>query len=167
MASSNLLSSELAKRKSEVCGTGINHKLSTYDDTEGAIVMQKSCKSQSELKMVLYQSSQQLDQINPPRIESCRTLALDNIFHHEVEENSKMGTHMSNPSSLVTSLSSSSEDSQDKTNLPILFGMPSTAASRLLATIPTSNVNFWELPAHLRPPLSFPQIPVFAAWTDA
>ncbi|XP_061338947.1 AP2-like ethylene-responsive transcription factor ANT [Gastrolobium bilobum] len=168
MASNDLLSSELARRNREMGGgngnEASNHKPSTiYDDTQEAILMQKSCKSQSELKMVLYQSSQQ--------IESCRTdqsfsMALDNIFHQEVEELSKIGSNMSNPSSLATSLSSSREESPDKTSLPMLFGMPSTT-SKLLATLPTSNVDSWEPLAHLRPALSLPQMPVFAAWTDS
>ena len=126
--------------------------------------MQKRCRSQSEWKMVQYPSSQQLDQ-NPQRIECSRTeslsTALDNMFHHQVEESSNMGTHLSNPSSLVTSLSSSREESPDKTSLPMLFGMPSTV-SKLLA-----DVDSLDLSSNLRPSLSIPQMPIFAAWTDA
>nr|KYP53134.1 AP2-like ethylene-responsive transcription factor ANT [Cajanus cajan] len=86
----------------------------------------------------------------------------------EVEESSKVRTHVSNPSSLATSLSSSREGSPDRTSLPMLSGMPSTA-SKLLATNPNSNlnVNSWDPSPHLRPALSLPQMPVFAAWTDA
>ncbi|TKY70684.1 AP2 ethylene-responsive transcription factor ANT [Spatholobus suberectus] len=168
MASSNLLSSEQAKRSREMDdGTRneaiVNRKPSTCDHTKENILMQKSCK------MVLYPSSQQVDQ-NPPRIESCRTqpfsMALDNIFHQEVEELSNMGTHLSNPPSLVTSLSSSREESPDKTSSPMLFGMPSTV-SKLFANIPTSNVDSWDLSSNLRPALALPQMPIFAAWTDA
>ncbi|RDX60228.1 AP2-like ethylene-responsive transcription factor ANT, partial [Mucuna pruriens] len=171
MASSNLLSSEQAKRNREMNVGTRNEAIvnQQYEHTKESVLMQKSCKSQSEWKMVLYPSSQQLDQ-NPPRIESCRTqsfsMALDNIFHQQVEESSNMGTHLSNPSSLVTSLSSSREESPDKTSFPMLFGMPSTA-SKLLANIPTSNVDSWDLSSNLRPTLSLPQMPFFAAWTDA
>lgn len=174
MASSNLLSSELARRNRETdSGTQYidhNHKSSAYDDTEEAILMQKSCENQNDQwKMTPYQSSQQLDQ-NPPRTESDRTnqsfsVALDNMFHQEVEESRKVRTHVSNPSSLATSLNSSREGSPDRTSLPMLSGMPSTA-SKLLSTNP-NNVNSWDPSPHLRPALSLPQMPVFAAWTDA
>jgi AP2-like factor (ANT lineage) len=76
------------------------------------------------------------------------------MFHQEVsvEEASKMRTHVSNGSSLATSLSSSREGSPDKTSLQNLSGiMP-----------PNSNVNSWDPSHHLRT-----QMPVFAAWTDA
>eukprot|EP00256_Glycine_max_P034191 XP_006579961.1 AP2-like ethylene-responsive transcription factor ANT isoform X3 [Glycine max] len=176
MASSNLLSSELARRNRETdnetqCIDQNHNKPSAYEDTQEAILMhQKSCESENDQwKMVLYQSSQQLEQ-NPPTIESDRTnqsfaVALDNMFHQEVEESSKARTHVSNPSSLATSLSSSREGSPDRTSLPMLSGMPSTA-SKLLATNP-NNVNSWDPSPHLRPALTLPQMPVFAAWTDA
>ncbi|KAJ1381762.1 DNA-binding domain superfamily [Sesbania bispinosa] len=144
MASNNLLSSELARRNKVMDGgTGkeaINHEPLTCDDT---LIMQKRCKSQSEWEMVLYQE--------------------------EAEELSKMGRQvLSNPSSLVTSLSSSREESPDKTSLPVLFDQMPSTASKLLATISsTSNVGTWEPSSHLRPALSLPQMPVFSAWTDA
>ncbi|XP_027911025.1 AP2-like ethylene-responsive transcription factor ANT isoform X2 [Vigna unguiculata] len=161
MASENLLSSEQAKRSREK--EEVNQNPCTYEHTkETTIVMQKSCK------MVPY-PPQQLQQ-NPPRVENCRThsfsTALDNVFHQEVEESSNMGTHLSNPSSLVTSLSSSREESPDKTSLPMLFGMPSTV-SKLFTNVPTSDGDSWELSSNLRPPLSLPQMPIFASWTDA
>ncbi|KAH1267272.1 AP2-like ethylene-responsive transcription factor CRL5 [Glycine max] len=168
MESNNLLSSEQAKRKREMDdGTRseatVNQKPSTYDHTQETILMQKRCKNQSEWKMVQFPCPQQLDQNQ--RIESCRTQPfstdLDNMFRHQVEERSNMGTHLSNPSSLVTSLSSSREESPDKTSMPMLFGMPSTV-SKLLA-----NVDSWDLSSNLRTALSMPQMPIFAAWTDA
>ncbi|KAJ1414567.1 DNA-binding domain superfamily [Sesbania bispinosa] len=142
MASNNLLSSELARRNKVMDGgTGkeaIHHEPLTCDDT---LIMQKRCKSQSEWEMVLYQK--------------------------EAEELSKIGRLVSNPSSLVTSLSSSREESPDKTSLPVLFDQMPSTASKLLATISTSNVGSWEPSSHLRPALSLPQMPVFSAWTDA
>lgn len=101
MASSNLLSSELARRNRETdnetqCIDQNHNKPSAYEDTQEAILMhQKSCESENDQwKMVLYQqSSQQLEQNIPPRIESDRTnqsfsVALENMFHQEVEESS-------------------------------------------------------------------------------
>ncbi|KAL1354580.1 AP2-like ethylene-responsive transcription factor ANT isoform X1 [Arachis hypogaea] len=89
--------------------------------------------------------------------KSCKNPQIMMINHPptmalEEESSSKTGTHISN---------------EDKTGLPILYGRPSTtaASTRLLATIPTG----WDQPpSHLRPnKLSLPQMPVFAAWTDA
>ncbi|CAJ2635234.1 unnamed protein product [Trifolium pratense] len=165
MASSNLLSIEFARRNKEVVDT-TQHidqnkpNSSAYDNnTQEAILMQKN--------MVLYQSSQQQNQ---PRIENERThqsfssVSFDNMFHQEVvEEASKMRTHVSNASSLATSLSSSREGSPDRTSLQNLSGiMPSTASKLLVTNAPNSNVNSWDPSLHLRT-----QMPVFAAWTDA
>jgi AP2-like factor (ANT lineage) len=167
MASSNLLSIDLARRNKVVdisttqCIDQNKPNSSAYDNnTQEAILMQKN--------MVLYQSSQQQNQ---PRIENERThqsfssVSFDNMFHQEVvvEEASKMRTHVSNGSSLATSLSSSREGSPDKTSLQNLSGiMPSTASKLLATTSPNSNVNSWDPSHHLRT-----QMPVFAAWTDA
>lgn len=176
MASSNLLNIEQARRNKEVVDISStqyidqNKPSSAYDNnsTQEAISMQKS--------MVLYQSSQhqQLQQ-NQPRFENERThqtfssVSLDNMFHQEVvEEASKMRTHVSNASSLATSLSSSREGSPDRTSLQNLTGiMPSTASKLLVTSAPNSNLNSWDPSQHLRPSLSLPQMPVFAAWTDA
>ncbi|MCI18082.1 AP2-like ethylene-responsive transcription factor ANT, partial [Trifolium medium] len=164
MASSNLLSIDLARRNKEVVDT-TQHidqnkpNSSAYDNnTQEAILMQKN--------MVLYQSSQQQNQ---PRIENERThqsfssVSFDNMFHQEVvEEASKMRTHVSNASSLATSLSSSREGSPDRTSLQNLSGiMPSTGSKLLATNAPNSNVNSWDPSHHLRT-----QMPVFAAWTD-
>jgi AP2-like factor (ANT lineage) len=169
MASSNLLSIDLARRNKVVdisttqCIDQNKPNSSAYDNnTQEAILMQQK-------NMVLYQSSQQQNQ---PRIENERTthqsfssVSFDNMFHQEVvvEEASKMRTHVSNASSLATSLSSSREGSPDKTSLHNLSGiMPSTASKLLATTSPNSNVNSWDPSHHLRT-----QMPVFAAWTDA
>lgn len=172
MASSNLLSSELARRNREVEGGGtqyIDQKPPSYDNNQEAILMQKSSESEgqsNQWKMVLCQNQNQ-----PPRThESFSAVSLDHMFlHQEVEESSKVRSHVSNPSSLATSLSSSREGSPDRTSMaPVLSGIASTAAaSKLLAANPNSNVNSWDPSQHLRPALSLPQIPVFAAWTDA
>lgn len=178
MASSNLLSSELARRNNREVVDGGTQYIDTQSTPEAILMQQKNCENQSDQwKMALYQqSSQQLDQ-NPPRMETdSRThqpfsVSIDNMFHQQEEEpSSKMRstTHVSNPSSLATSLSSSREGSPDRiTSLPMLSGMPSTTASKLLANItPNSNVNSWDPSPHLRPTLSLPQMPLFAAWTD-
>lgn len=158
MASSNLLSGELARRNREIDGgndRAIVPLSTAYVGNQDAISMHKSCEGQSsewKLGTHILNRSQwmtELDQ-NPARMETYRTqsfsMPLDNMIH-QVDESTKMGTHVSNPSSLATSLSSSREVSPEKTSLPILTEAPSLVTS-------------------LRPPLSLPHVPVFAAWTD-
>lgn len=165
MASSTLLAGELAKRNKETGST-----IKAADNGNGEDILQKkNDECESDWKMALYQSSQELDH-KPPKIENYRTqffpVASDNMIQQEVEDSVKMGTHLSNASSLVTSLSSSREGSPDKTSLPVLFGLP-PSASKLFSTSPTGAVNSWIPSAQLRPALSMPHMPVFAAWTDA
>ncbi|KAF7828594.1 AP2-like ethylene-responsive transcription factor ANT isoform X1 [Senna tora] len=157
MGSSNLLSGELARRNREIITDAGNNdhqaittKTTTFDETQEAILMQKmSCESQSNPSQWITE----LDQ-NPPRIDAYSykstqsfSVPLDNMIH-QVEDSNKNNNNMSNPSSLVTSLSSSREVSPDKPSLPVLSEMPSLVTS-------------------LRPPLSLPHVPVFAGWTDA
>ncbi|KAJ6678820.1 hypothetical protein OIU85_009295 [Salix viminalis] len=100
-----------------------------------------------------------------------RNDSMSSFHQQKVEDSAKMGTHMSNASSLVTSLSSSREGSPDRASLPMLFGMPPSAASKF--TTPNCDVNSWiptaaAAASQLRPAaVSLPHMPMFAAWTDA
>ncbi|KAE8671483.1 AP2-like ethylene-responsive transcription factor PLT1 [Hibiscus syriacus] len=147
MASNTLLAAELARRNKDM-GPGnetINHNPLT-------------------------------DNINPNITENYKTqsfslapeamIRVDTISssHREVDESSKMGTHLSNASSLVTSLSSSREGTPDRNSLPMAFPMP--PPSKLFTSSPNT-VNSWIPSAQLRTAISMPQMPVFAAWTDA
>ncbi|WJX60605.1 hypothetical protein P8452_45795 [Trifolium repens] len=90
--------------------------------------------------------------INPMQ-KKCKiqsfSIGLDEIYNQEIDEYSNRVLHISNPSSIVTSLSSSREQSpENKTSLPMLFGMSST-----------ESMSSFSLP---QMPLSF-----FAAWNDA
>ncbi|GFZ17185.1 integrase-type DNA-binding superfamily protein [Actinidia rufa] len=80
----------------------------------------------------------------------------------EGNESGKMANHVSNASSLVTSLGNSREGSPDKQNsLPMPFAMPSK-----IFTDSTSNAGSWISSAQIRPPMPMPNVPVFATWTD-
>lgn len=80
----------------------------------------------------------------------------------EGDESSKHGAHLSNVSSLVTSVSSSREDSPERTNnLPMVLEMPPSSTSKFLGN---SSANAWIPTAATQ---MRPHIPVFAAWTDA
>ncbi|GJR39487.1 AP2-like ethylene-responsive transcription factor ANT [Tanacetum coccineum] len=79
----------------------------------------------------------------------------------EGDESSKHRAHLSNVSSLVTSVSSSREDSPEKTNnLPMVLETP-PSTSKFLGN---SSANAWIPTATTQ---MRPHIPVFAAWTDA
>ncbi|KAL7611348.1 hypothetical protein Lser_V15G12637 [Lactuca serriola] len=92
------------------------------------------------------------------------------------ESSSKLGTHLSNASSLVTSLSSSREDSPERnnnnninnnninnSNLPMVLETP-PSASNFLGGSSGGGVDAWIPTAATQ---MRPHIPVFAAWTDA
>ncbi|XP_058006213.1 AP2-like ethylene-responsive transcription factor ANT isoform X2 [Hevea brasiliensis] len=182
MASNTLLAAELARRNKDT-GSGneaTNHNPPTLNSIGEAIPSQKNNESEPDWKMVLYQSSQQqLDQKATNAIDNYKTQvfpltpenmtgidAMSSVHQQEVEDSTKMGTHLSNASSLVTSLSSSREGSPDRASLPMLFAIPPSATSKLF-TNPTNNVNSWITTAQLRPAVTLPHLPVFASWTDA
>ena len=90
MASSTLLSGELAKRNREIIDGGNHINNSDYNNTQKAILSQKSCESQTEWNMALYQSSsQQMDQ-NPSRMDTYKTqsfpMGFESVVHQEVED---------------------------------------------------------------------------------
>ncbi|KAG6469164.1 hypothetical protein ZIOFF_073862 [Zingiber officinale] len=77
-----------------------------------------------------------------------------------IGDSEKMGNaHLSNQSSLVTSLASSREGSPDRIGLSILFssGTPKLSPTPVASSIPAMQ---------LRPTISITQMPVFAAWND-
>ncbi|KAF3953408.1 hypothetical protein CMV_021147 [Castanea mollissima] len=169
MASSTLLAGEQAKRNKETGSTiEVLNNPSTDSSNGEAFLSQKNNECESDWKTVINQSSQELN-YKPLKFENYRTQSFSvsshSMIQQEVEDSTKMGTHVSNASSLVTSVSSSREGSPDKTSLPVLLGLPPTASK--LFTSPTGAVNSWIPSAQLRPAHSVPHMPVFAAWTDA
>ncbi|XP_022739532.1 AP2-like ethylene-responsive transcription factor ANT isoform X2 [Durio zibethinus] len=180
MASNTLLTGELARRNKDIApgNDAISHNLLTDNSNGETNISPKNNEVQPDWKMVLYQSSeQQLEQKQPNIIDSYKTqtfsLAPENMVgidtissgQREVDDSSKIGTHLSNASSLVTSLSSSREGSPDRSSLPMPFAMPPPSSK--LFTSSANTVNSWIPSAQLRPALSMPHMPVFAAWTDA
>ncbi|KAL3603730.1 hypothetical protein D5086_004589 [Populus alba] len=168
MASNTLLAGELARRNR---------------DTESSIEA-IDYNSSTHGNGVLYQSSQEqpnacgesLDQKSMSSgnyRSSSFSVALQDLIGIDhsanssqlvVDESAKRGTLLSNPSSLVTSLSSSREPSPDKTATTMLFAKP-PLASKFVS--PTTSVTPWFQAAQLRPaaiPMS--HLPVFAAWND-
>ncbi|PON40344.1 AP2/ERF transcription factor [Parasponia andersonii] len=171
MASNTLLAGELAKRTKEAAVSAIeaaNQNSASSSFNGETLIPKKSNEGESDWKMALYHSStQQFDQ-KPLSMDTYKaesfSVAAENLIQQEVEDSAKMGTHLSNASSLVTSLSSSREGSPDKSSLPSLYGVPSSASK--FFTNPTNAVNSWIPSAQQRPALSMPHMPIFAAWTD-
>ncbi|KAK8321367.1 hypothetical protein V6Z12_A12G094700 [Gossypium hirsutum] len=170
MASNTLLAGEFARRNKDVGPRGNDNLLTGNINAETNInISPKNNGGQPDWKMILYQSSEQQQ---PNIIENFKAQAFSlapetMVGQREVDDSSKMGTtHFSNASSLVTSLSSSREGSPERSSLPMAFAMPPPPSSKLFTTSPNT-VNSWIPSAQLRPAISMPQMPVFAAWTDA
>ncbi|KAF8404840.1 hypothetical protein HHK36_009729 [Tetracentron sinense] len=183
-ASSTLLAGELAKRNKgvESNNEAIDHQPSGHNSSGEAILPEEGHGGGSDWRMVLHQSSQQpntyiepLDQKpmsignyrNPPfsmALHGMIEMDTMNLAHQGVDASAKLGTLFSNASSLVTSLSSSREGSPVKTGPSMLSAMP-VAVSKFVS--PSTTVNSWIPSAQLRPAISVPHMPVFAAWTDA
>ena len=185
MASSTLLAGELAKRNKDTesiseAANNLNPSSVHASSREAILSSQDNNESESGWKMVLYQSSQQpntcfkqldqkpvmsFDHYKGPsyQVAPHNLMGMDGIgpTQQEAEDSAKMGTHLSNASSLVTSLSSSREGTPDKTSLPVLFATP-----KFLGGSANNTVNSWIPTTQLRPAIPMPHMPVFAAWTD-
>ncbi|CAI8599376.1 unnamed protein product [Vicia faba] len=83
-------------------------------------------------------------------------------------DSTKIGAHFSNPSSLVTSLSSSREASPDKTGPSQLFPKPSME-TKIGSNIGVSSWFPSQVTTQMRPTssINLSHFPVFAAWNDA
>ncbi|XP_010248341.1 PREDICTED: AP2-like ethylene-responsive transcription factor ANT [Nelumbo nucifera] len=184
VASNTLLAGELARRNKviESKNEAVDHQACVQNSNGEAGLSEAESGSGSEWKMVLYQGSPQqptacvepIDQ-KPMNIGNYRNPSFSSATLHDligietgntpqgVDDSAKLGTHLSNASSLVTTLSSSREGSPDKTGLAVLFAKPPSASSKFINATP---VNSWIPSAQLRPAIGMSHMPVFAAWTD-
>ncbi|KAH0670972.1 hypothetical protein KY290_026898 [Solanum tuberosum] len=157
MASNTLLAGDLARRKKEtetskeIC----NQNLIANASHQGEVNIQNKEENGNSVDwtMSLYQSSS-------PGIDT-NTMS-STILQGQMDESARINTHLSNDSSLVTSLGSSREVSPAKNNGHLMhnFAMPQSAPK--LVSSPATNITSWISSAQLRP-----NVPVFAAWTDA
>ncbi|POO03736.1 AP2/ERF transcription factor [Trema orientale] len=196
MASNTLLAGELARRNKDIMEPIITDQTVDYNSSQQINGCSEASHIEShntnnnttngpDWKMGLYQSSpcldQSLDQKNY-RNASSFSMALQDLIgiesvnsspnttttaHHQLA--APPGTHFSNPSSLVTSLSSSREASPDKSSGPTMAFARPPLASKFIS--PTSGgVSSWfpsaAAAAQLRPAaaISMGHLPVFAAW---
>nr|APQ47389.1 AP2/ERF domain-containing transcription factor [Vernicia montana] len=196
MASNTLLAGESARRnkETETSNRAIEYNPSTQNSCETIQIENGNGNgngSGSDWKVVLYPSPQQQQQQNNACIDSLDQksqsvgnyrsspysmamqdlIGIDSVNSNQLvvdESANRLGTHSSNTSSLVTSLSSSREGSPDKTGTTMLFAKP-PLASKFIS--PTSGVGvtpwFQSAAAQLRPTaISMSHLPVFAAWND-
>ncbi|GKV20022.1 hypothetical protein SLEP1_g30202 [Rubroshorea leprosula] len=189
MASNSLLAGELARRNKEAESTNEVVKYSTPSQNNGEAIQSESNNGNgSDWKMASYQSPQE-QQPNVGSVESMDQKSLGNGNYRNasfsmalqdlmgidsvnssqavVDESTKqLGTQFSNPSSLVTSLSSSREGSPDKTGSTMLFAKPPLASKFIC---PSPGVSSWFPTAQLRPSAAISMaahLPVFASWND-
>ncbi|XP_019182889.1 PREDICTED: AP2-like ethylene-responsive transcription factor ANT isoform X2 [Ipomoea nil] len=151
MASTNLLAGEQARRNKDAGPPPSNIEVVTKNPNQngggdhGSVHQEDNANAGGaapDWRIALYQSTAEAA---PPQSSSaCFGLG-------ESAARTLMSAHLSNASSLVTSVESSRECSPDKMNT---VGMGSAAAT-------SSSTSSWISSAQLRP-----HVPVFAAWTD-
>ncbi|CAK8568398.1 unnamed protein product [Lathyrus sativus] len=176
MASNTLLSGEHARRiKQNVPRTEVHE----YNDTnvtsqnnngEPAQARNSNESNDSKWKMVSNSCDQKNSAGNFKNSDFSMSLQdLVGIESVGLDDSTKIGTHFSNPSSLVTSLSSSREASPDKTAPSQLFPKPSME-SKIGSNIGVSSSWFpSQVTTQMRPTssINLSHFPVFAAWNDA
>ncbi|PNX73427.1 ap2-like ethylene-responsive transcription factor ant-like protein, partial [Trifolium pratense] len=174
MASNTLLSGEHARRiKDNVPLIEYNNDTNVSSQNIGeAAQVRNNNENDSKWKMV----SNSCDQKNAVNSSgsyknSDFSMCLQDLVagqQHVLDDSNKIGTHFSNPSSLVTSLSSSREASPDhKTGPSLLF--PKLPMESKIAT---NGVSSWfpsQVTNQMRPTssINLSHFPVFAAWNDA
>nr|GME00287.1 AP2-like ethylene-responsive transcription factor ANT [Ipomoea batatas] len=165
IASNTLPTGEVARRNKEIREPPVEAAAIEYNNIappEGGECVQngRATANASDWNMMLYSSPQQQNNVALEAFQekAMSIVALHDVFGNETsqgvlqqqDESNKMGSHVSNPSSLVTSLGSSREGSPDKTGASMVF----TAKTKFL--IPAGNVGA----------ASMPHLPVYAAWND-
>ncbi|KAL9313101.1 hypothetical protein ACSQ67_018553 [Phaseolus vulgaris] len=187
MGSINLLAGELARRNKDNDPRNEGSEYNIEKNNKGVVTSQSNeemvqgrnnNENDSEWKMVLlnHPSQQQQSNGSEQKLMNCgnyRNSAFsgalqDLIGIDSVDMCSKIGTHFSNASSLVTSLSSSREASPEKTGPSLLFPKP-PMETKIVNPISTSVTSWLPSPTvQMRPPpaISLSHLPVFAAWTD-
>ncbi|TKY57925.1 AP2 ethylene-responsive transcription factor ANT [Spatholobus suberectus] len=189
MASNTLLAGELARRNkdSEPRTGAIEYNVVSSQQVmnreEVEAVNNDNENGSSDWKMGLYHQQQSNNNCDQKTMKcgnyrgSAFSVSLQDLIGIDsagssqamLDESTKIGTHFSNPSSLVTSLSSSREGSPDKTGPTLLFPKPPMGSK--IVTSPIANgvtVGSW-FPSQTRPAaaaISMSHLPLFAAWSD-
>ena len=186
IASNTLLAGELARRikgceppRTEA----IDYNGVSSQGNGEAVEARNNNENGSDWKMVLYQHPQQQSNGCDQKTMNCGNyrnpafsvalqdlIGIDSVGSGQpmLDDSAKIGTHFSNPSSLVTSLSNSREVSPDKMGPSLLFPKPQVE-TKIVNPI-TTGVSSWfpSVAAQMRPAaaISLSHLPVFAAWND-
>ncbi|XP_031480745.1 AP2-like ethylene-responsive transcription factor ANT [Nymphaea colorata] len=192
MASSTLLSGEMARRNRElepVDEAAANQPKNMIETGGTAADMSEVNTAANDWKMVLYHPSDESTPVTehldpkPLGVADYRNPSFSSTLHDMIgistgslnqndqgeEDANKFMANLSNASSMVASMSSSiseddaREESPDKTGMSGLFSKPQPAMSKMASPSP---LTVWMPPSHLRPVISMAHMPVFAAWTD-
>jgi len=186
MASNTLLAGELARRnkesepRTEAIEYNIVSSQQVMSREEAETVNNNEKGSSADWKMGLYHQQESNNNCDMKTMKcgnyrgSAFSVSLQDLIGIDsvgssqamLEESTKIGTHFSNPSSLVTSLSSSREGSPDKTGPTLLFPKPPVGSK--VVTSPIANgasVGSSWFPSQMRP-VAMSHLPVFAAWSD-
>ncbi|KAI3972790.1 hypothetical protein MKX01_019448 [Papaver californicum] len=190
-ASNTLLAGELAKRHKDVepVVEVVEHHSSVQNGGgEGNLREEnaagpdwKMVRNHSQQQQQQHQQHQQTTSVenldhNPFGTNNYRNLPFSMALHDLIsidsmnsnqqglEDSNRSSAHLSNTSSLVTSLSSSREGSPEKNGLSIPFGGQSSTSNKFSP----SSANSWIPSAQLKPTaITMAHLPMFAAWTDA
>ncbi|XP_008796976.2 AP2-like ethylene-responsive transcription factor CRL5 [Phoenix dactylifera] len=167
MASSTLLAAELARRNKDAESLNDAPPLAQNSNRELNLTEDNSSGG-SDWKMSLYPSPQQTSPISEEHSEKLISGAdafsnpcYSTSLHGLVGMHAEGSSHLSNPSSLVHSLSNSREGSPDRSGLSMLFARPPRKV--INSTSATSSIPSTQL----RSAMSMAHMPVFAAWTDS
>ncbi|CAA3011431.1 AP2-like ethylene-responsive transcription factor ANT isoform X2 [Olea europaea subsp. europaea] len=158
MASSSLLSGEMAKRNKDMDSSNKisdNNPSNHNHHLEVAYASKEDNSNVPDWKMALYQKTGGVDDFRSGSyyigVNGMIGIEAMNSTENDVDEPGKMASHFSSSASPVNNLR---EGSPDKS-----IGLP--PASNYF-TSSTSSVNSWLSTAHMRP-----QVPLFPAWADA
>ncbi|XVF64230.1 hypothetical protein PTKIN_Ptkin09bG0151900 [Pterospermum kingtungense] len=168
MASNTLLAGELARRNKD---TDSNNVTNTPRLTNGETIQPEVNNGNGAVESLEQKSISTTTGRNPTFSMALQDLiGVDSVSFSQamVDESNKLGIRYSNPSSLVTSVSNSREDSPDKTGSSMLFAKP-PLASKFIS--PTNGINWFSSAASAAAPLrpaaiSMSHLPLFAAWND-
>ncbi|ONK76054.1 uncharacterized protein A4U43_C03F23390 [Asparagus officinalis] len=164
MASNTLLSGENARRVKSIEADIVNNTTTTESNNNS---------TSSDWKMALYESPTQtlqnsesmVDQDQPVSVAFHGFIGMETVNYVQgIDESGKMaGTHISNPSSLVTSLNSSREGSPDRNGLSVVYskGEPQFNVGS------SPSLGSWMPSTQIRTAISMAHMPMFAAWSDA
>lgn len=172
VASNNLLAGELARRnrETEICHDAFNRNRLAVSSLGDIFPHGRNSRDEPTRETEQQQFRVGYDMARAPSdVPLDSNVMGGNLGCTTVEDLGKAGMHLSNPSSLVTSLGSSREGSPERSLVPTSLGVvhPGTDLSRpSYASAALKDASPWIPTSEIRPGVAVPHMPVFASWTD-